>query len=126
MHPANRVAVVAVVIILTAQVSFAEQPQESCDTANQVALAAKRMSVRLALREIAAQFGRNIAVARDLRGSVSVNLECVEFHVALREVLAQVGATYCETEQLVRVARRGQSTCETPRPVVEHVKKRSH
>jgi len=122
MQRANLV-IVAVIVILAAQFSFAEKPQNTCDRAGQVTLSGKRMAVRSALRDLAAQSGRNVAVATTVRGYVSVDLECVEFHVALREVLAQVGATYCETEEVIRIARRGQSSCENPQPVVEEVRR---
>lgn len=68
---------------------------------------APRMEIRAALRNIADHAQMNIAVRTNVTGIVTTPTECVQPRVALRVLLSQVGAAFCEEGDVIRVSRSG-------------------
>ena len=96
-------------IAFVAAAAKAETPASSCATDGGVTLQVTNVSVRVALRQIAEQADVNIAVPQHFANKVSANFSCVPAKTALSWVLSQVGATYCEEGNVLRVVRLADS-----------------
>lgn len=74
-----------------------------------VTLQLENVPVREAIRDIAEQAQIDIAVDPNLRGRVTANLRDVSPQFALRAVLDQVGATWRNEGEVIRVVRRNRT-----------------
>ena len=92
-----------------------------CDRTGQVSVKADGIGVRSVLRILANQSGRNIAIRTNVRGTITIDLKCVDFDVALREVLVQAHATYSEAGGTILVVRR-KADCDDPQPAVDLIR----
>jgi hypothetical protein len=64
----------------------------------------------------------NIAVDPRIKGEITLRLDCVDLRAALRLVLPQASAEFCESENLLRVSRRGTHACKNPEPFIEQIR----
>ncbi|HVS30730.1 MAG TPA: hypothetical protein VMS98_04660 [Thermoanaerobaculia bacterium] len=109
-------------MLLAASAAAGEPTPDACDAKGRVTLHVERMGIRAALREIARQGNINLALSQHLRGTVSADFTCVPPKVALQWVLTQVGASYCEERDVLRVLRRTTTGCRAvPMPETHHV-----
>jgi type II secretory pathway component HofQ len=116
------VAVVFVLVIPPAANGADEKPIRTCPAAKQISLSMQNVPVGVFLREVASQGQVNIAVSPYLRGSVSATLHCVDARQALRLVLGQIDAAYCDEGTVLRVDERSRSRCTHPQPAVERAR----
>ncbi len=80
-------------------------PFETCTEQGTVRFETPRMEIRAALRSIGEQAHMNIAVRTNVRGVVTTPTECVKPRVALRVLLSQVGAGFCDEGDVIYVSR---------------------
>jgi type II secretory pathway component GspD/PulD (secretin) len=95
---------------------------QPCADPHAVSLNVHNYTVSGALREIAAQSKRNIAVDQRVRGRVTVNVHCVPATIALQQVVAQLDAAYCDDGKVIHIGREnGSCPAEWRSPVFERV-----
>lgn len=110
-------------IFFAVAAAAAEPQQTQCTDPRAVTIQAEDWAIQRVLREIAEDSGANIAVHPGIRGRVTANLRCVPVRTALRIVLPQAGAKYCEEGKVFTVIRASDDrTCRAAwMPEVERV-----
>lgn len=81
----------------------AEQP---CADPRAVSLTVHNYTASYALRELALQSKRNIAMDQQVRGRVTIDVHCVPLKIALQQIVAQLRATYCDDGKVILIGRK--------------------
>lgn len=122
MRRSSLIAIFVLLVILPAASGADEKPIRTCPAAKQINLSMQNVPVGVFLREVASQGQVNIAVSPYLRGRMSATLHCVDARQALRLVLGQIDAAYCDEGTVLRVDERSRSRCAHPQPAVERAR----
>jgi type II secretory pathway component HofQ len=104
--------------------AIAARSGNSCAEAGRVSLDVEGRPIRMVLKDLAFQAHVNIAMDPTLKGNIKAHLECVDVRSALRWVLPQVKAEFCESKDLLRVSRQGTQACDHPEPVVDRISRK--
>lgn len=107
----NGLHLILIFMLASPQSSYTSDDLRQCSSPRLVSIEGSDLEIRDALRAIADQGKVNIGMRAGLEGRVSVRLRCVEAKTALRIVLAQVDAAFCEEGASIYVDRSQRIVC---------------